>query len=116
MLRGAAAGVAALIGSVLLFTLLVYLGWLPESSIGVGNTVIKILSAIVGGAVTATGRKPGTWITGGFAALAGLVFSTALMRVWLGSFSFSWNLAADFLMSFAIGSAVAALLLRRKKA
>ena len=116
LLRGAAAGVGTLIVSVLLLTLLVYLGWLPESSIGVGNTVIKILAAIVGGAAAALGRDPGTWILGGFAALAGLAFSTAVMSVWLGSFSFSWNLAADLLMSFAIGSAVAALLLRRKKA
>jgi hypothetical protein len=66
--------------------------------------------------VTATGRNPGTWILGGFAALAGLAISTAVMSLYLGSFSFSWNLAADLLMSFAIGSAVAALLLRRKKA
>ncbi len=115
-MRGAAAGVAVLIVSVLLLTLLVYLGWIPESSIGVGNTVIRILSAISGGIVTATGRKPGTWILGGVAALAGLAFSTALMSVYLGSFTFRWSLAADLTMSFAIGAAAAALVLRRRKA
>lgn len=114
--RGAAFSIAALLLSVLLLTLLVWLGWLPESSIGVGNTVIRILSAIVGGAAASAGRRPGTWLAGGFAALAGLLFSTAVMGAYLGSFSFSWNLAADLLMSFAIGSAVTALLLRRKQA
>jgi len=115
LVHGAVCGVAVLIVSVLLLTLFVYLGWMQESAIGIGNTVIKILSALVAGAVTVRGRNAGNWILGGIAALAGLAFSTVIMSIYLGSFSFSWKLAADFLMSFAIGAAAAAVFSRRGK-
>ena len=50
----------------------------------------------------------------GVAAILSLSASVALMAVYLGSFSPSWNLLADLLMSFAIGSAAAAVLQKRK--
>ena len=44
-----------------------------------------------------------------------LSVSVALMAVYTGSFKPTWNLAADVLMCFAIGSAAAAVFLRRKQ-
>ena len=114
LLKGAAVGAGALLLSVLLLTLFVYLEWLPESTIPVGNTVIKILTALAAGIAVSLGRERSPWFFGGIAALLALIASIVLMAVYLGSFRPSWNLLADLLMSFAIGSASAAVLLRRK--
>ena len=114
LLRGAALGAAVLLLAVLLLTLLVYLEWLPESAIPIGNTVIKILTALAVGVFIGLGREKAPWYFGGVAAVLSLMLSVALMSIYLGSFSLTWNLLADLLLGFAIGSAAAALLSKRK--
>ena len=114
VVRGAALGAAVLTLAVLLLTLLIYLEWLPESAMPIGNTVIKILTAIAAGFFTGFGREKAPWYFGGIAAILSLTVSTALMAVYLGTFQPSWNLLADLLMGFAIGSAAAAVLSKRR--
>ncbi|MBR4906305.1 MAG: TIGR04086 family membrane protein [Clostridia bacterium] len=114
IVRGAALGAGVLVLSVLLLTLFVFMEWLPESAIPIGNTVIKILTALAAGVFTGFGREKAPWYFGGIAAILSLAASIALMSVYLGSFSPSWNLLADLLMGFAIGSAAAAVLSKRK--
>ena len=114
LLAGTAVGVGALLLSVLLLTLFVYQEWVPESVIPIGNTVIKILTAIAAGVFVGLARRAAPWYFGGIAAVLALIAATGLMAVYLGSFSPTWSLLADLLMSFAIGSAAAAVFLRRK--
>ena len=114
VVRGAALGAAVLTLAVLLLTLLIYLEWLPESAMPIGNTVIKILTALAAGFFTGFGREKAPWYFGGIAAILSLTVSIALMAVYLGTFQPSWNLFADLLMGFAIGSAAAAVLSKRR--
>ena len=114
IVRGAALGAGVLLLTVLLLTLLVYLEWLPESAIPIGNTMIKILTALAAGVFTGLAREKAPWYFGGIAAILSLTVSIALMAVYLGSFSVTWNLLADLLMGFAIGSAAAAVLSKRR--
>ena len=113
-MRGTALGAGVLLLSVLLLTLFVYLEWLPESAIPIGNTVIKILTALAAGIFTGIGREKAPWYFGGVAAILALAVSIAAMSVYLGSFSPTWSLLADLLMGFAIGSAAAAALSKRR--
>ena len=110
LVTGALIGLAALIVPILLLTLLLYLGWLPETAISVGNTIIKVLAAAVAGFAVA--RKNGPWFFGGLAAVLAQAVAVALMSIFLGAFTFSWNLVADLLMSFAIGSAICAVMIK----
>ncbi len=114
LVRGVAAGAAVLIWSVLILTLLVYLGWLSESSIPIGNTVIKILTAIAAGIVVGMGKEKAPWLFGGVAADISLLLSIALMSVYLGTFKPTWSMLADLLLCFAIGCAASAVFLKRK--
>ena len=112
--KGAAIGAATLFVSVLLLAFAVYLGWLSESAIPVCNTIIKILTALSAGIAVGLSRERAPWYFGGIAAVLSLTLSVAGMSLYLGSFHLSWSLLADLLMSFAIGSAAAAALGRRK--
>lgn len=115
LLLGAVIGMAAMLLLTLLLTLFLYREWLPESAIPAGNTIIKILAALFCGIFIGLSKEPVRWYFGGIAALLALVFVSAAMSVYLGAFRPTWNLAADLLMSFAIGSAASAVFLRRKK-
>ena len=115
LLRSAALGVGVLFLAVLILTAFVYLGWLPESAIPVANTVIKILTALAAGIFIGVGRDRAPWFFGGIAGNIALLIAVAGMALYLGSFELSWNLLTDFLMVFAVGSAAAAVFLRRKK-
>ncbi len=101
--------------SVLLLTLFLYREWLPESAIPAGNTIIKILAALICGILIGLSREPVRWYYGGAAAVLALAFATAGMSMYLGTFRMSWNLTADLLMCFAIGSAASAVFLKRKQ-
>jgi putative membrane protein (TIGR04086 family) len=114
LLYGTLLGAAALILSTVLLTLLIYLGWLPETAIPIGNTVIKILAALAAGIYIGLSRSRTAWYFGGIAAVLALAAAVAAMSIYLKSFRFTWSLAADLLMGFAIGSAAAAVFLRRK--
>ena len=114
IVRGTALGAGVLLLAVLLLTLFIWLEWLPESAIPIGNTVIKILTALAAGFFTGFGREKAPWYFGGVAAILALAASIALMSAYLGSFSPTWSLLADLLMGFAIGSAAAAVLSKRK--
>lgn len=114
LLRGAAVGIASLLLLILLFALLIFLGWLPESSISIGNTVIKILSVLAAGAATGLGQGKTPWYFGGIAAALAIAAAVACMSIYLGAFQLTWNMAADLLMAFAIGSAASAVLQKRK--
>lgn len=114
LLRGTASGIAVLIVSVLILTATVFLGWVSESAIPIGNIVIKILSSLAAGIVIGLGKERAPWFFGGIAADICLLLSAALMSVYLGSFRLTWNLFADLLLCFAIGCAANAVFLKRK--
>ena len=114
LLKSAAIGVGVLVGSVLLLTVLVYLEWLSETAIPAGNTVIKIRTALAAGVAVGLSRTRAPWYYGGIAAILALSVSVILMSVYLGAFRPTWTLLADVLMSFAIGSAAAAVFGRRR--
>lgn len=114
LLRATALGAGVLLLAILLLTLFVYREWLPESAMPIGNTVIKILTALAAGIFVGLGREKTPWYFGGIAAVLSLLFSIVLMAVYLGTFRVTWSLLADLLMGFAIGSAAAALLLKRQ--
>lgn len=107
-------GTGAILLLVLLLTVFVYQGWIPETAVSIGNTVVKILVALAVGVFVGLSRARCPWWFGGAAAVLSLVLAIAAMSVYLGAFKPSWNLFADLLMSFAIGSAASALLGRRK--
>lgn len=108
---------AALFGSILtvvlmlLFCLMLYWGWFSDGAIAAANVVIKLLSAALAGLWMGK-AKEAVWWHGGMAAVGYFVFSTVLMAVFLGSFSFQWNLLADALLCFVCGAAVFALVRR----
>jgi putative membrane protein (TIGR04086 family) len=114
LLLGALIGMAAMLLLVLLLTLFLYQEWLPESAISAGNTIIKILAALAAGIFIGLSKEQVRWYFGGITAALALVFAVAAMSFYLGAFRPTWNLAADLLMSFAIGSAASAVFLRRK--
>jgi len=114
LLRAAALAAGGLVLAVLLLTLFVYLEWAPESAIPVGNTVIKIVTALAAGVFVGLGREKTPWYFGGIAAILALSVSIALMAAYVGAFKPTWNLLADLLMGFAIGSASAAVFSKRK--
>ena len=114
LLRGTALGAGVLALAVLLLTLFVYKEWVPESALPIGNTVIKILTALAAGVFVSIGQGKTPWYFGGIAAILALGVAIALMAVCVGTFKPSWNLLADLLMGFAIGSASAAVFLKRK--
>ena len=112
LFRGILCGLITSAVLVLILTLFLYFGWLKESAIGIGNTVIKILSALIAGVSIGLGKHTGTWISGGAAALIAQLVAWTGMSLYLGAFSPTWNLFADLLMSFAIGAASAAFVLK----
>ena len=114
LLYGMLTGLGTVVVSVLLLALFIWLGWLPESAVSIGNTVIKILAALAAGTMTGLSRGKSPWWFGGVAAVLSLAIAFAAMGLYLGAFRPTWNLFADLLMSFAIGSAVSALLAKRK--
>ena len=114
LIRGALTAFGVLILAVLLLALFVYLEWLPESAIPIGNTVIRIISAVAAGLTVGLAREKAPWYFGGTAADLALLFSFAVMSIFLGSFHPTWSMLADLLMSFAIGSAASAVFLRRR--
>lgn len=115
LLKGVGVGLLTSFVLILLLTLLLYLGWLKESSIGIFNTVIKIVAAVAVGLAVTHGKHRAGWIMGGIAAAAAQLLAWTGMSVYLGAFHIAWSLLADLLMSFAIGSASAALLLKLTK-
>lgn len=110
LFRGIMWGLIAAVVSILLLTMMLYLGWLKESAIAIGNTIIKILASLAAGIAVARGKQPGTWIVGGVAAAATQLLTWTGMSLYLGAFTPTWNLLADLLMSFAVGAAAAALI------
>ena len=116
LLKSAAIGTGVLVLSVLLLTVFVYLEWLPESAIPAGNTVIKVLTALAAGIAVGRNRSRMPWYYGGIAAVSALSVSVAAMSAYAGAFTPSWTLLADLLMCFAIGSAAAAVFVRRQNA
>ena len=115
-LKGALFAILAAVALILLLTLFVYLGWLGESAIPVGNTVIKVLAAALAGWIVGRSRIRAAWWCGAVAAALAVLVLWAGMSLYLGEWNLSWGLFADLLMSVAIGGAIAALLLRRKPA
>jgi putative membrane protein (TIGR04086 family) len=116
LLRGVLAGAATILLGVLLLAFFVYLGWLPESTISIGNTIIKILAALASGIAIGLSKTRAPWYFGGIAAILSLLIATVGMALYLGAFPISLNLLADLLMTFAIGSAASAALGRRSEA
>ena len=106
--------IGAAVVLILLQTLLVYLGWLPETAVSIANTVIKVLAAAVAGVIVGTHRTKAAWWYGGAAAVAAQIVLWALMSLYLGEWNVSWSLFADLLLSFAVGGAISALLLRKR--
>ena len=104
LLSGAAATAA-----MLLFALLLYLEWLPDEAIPIGNAIVKVLSAAFAGWLIGRTESDRAWLFGGIAGVLFTGFSTLLFSLFLGSVRATWTLASDALLSFALGSAAAAL-------
>ncbi len=115
-LKGALFAILAAVALILLLTLFVYLGWLGEGAIPIGNTVIKALAAAVAGLVVGRHRIRAAWWCGAVAAALAVLVLWAGMSLYLGEWNFSWGLFADLLMSAAIGGIVCALLQRKRAA
>lgn len=111
---GTLIGVIALIVPVLLLALMLYLEWIPETAISIGNTVIKIVAALAASIFVSFGRERVQWYFGGIAAALSLLIVAAGMYLYLGSFRPTWSVAADCLLCFAVGSAAAAVFAKRK--
>ena len=112
LFRGILFGLIASVAPVLILTLLLYFGILKESAIPVANTIIKIIASIATGIAAACGKRAGTWILGGVAAAAAQLLLWSGMSLYLGAFTPNWNLLADLLLSFALGSAATAFTLK----
>ena len=113
-LKGMLFAALTAVGLILILALFVYLGWFRESMIPISNTVIKALAAAVAGLTVGRHRNKAAWWNGAIAAAAAQLVLWALMCVYLGEWNPSWGLAADLLLSVAIGGATAALLLRKR--
>lgn len=100
---------AAATAAMLLFALFIYLEWLSDGAIPIGNALIKALAAAFAGFWIGRGTCERTWLYGGVAGVLFTAFSTLLFSLFLGSFRFSWTLLSDGMLSFALGSAAAAL-------
>lgn len=112
---------AALLGCVLTvvlmlcLSLMLYWEWLRESAIPVGNLIIKLLAAVLTGFWIGRTVKERAWLIGGAASVTYLAFSVLLMSLFLGEFSFSWDLLSDLLLCFVTGAVSAALVRYRKE-
>ena len=109
LIKGVLVGLASSVVLILILTLLVYLGWLGEGAISIGNTAIKLLASLACGIAVAVGKHRGTWQIAGVAAALAQLLAWVGMSLYLGAFTPSWNLLADVLMSFAVGAAAAAV-------
>ena len=108
LLKAALFGSLLTVALMLLFSLMLYWGWLPDGAIPVANVLFKGLSAALAG--WWMGRsETALWWHGGVAAIGYLAFSTLLMAIFLGTFSLRWNLLADALLLFVLGCALTAL-------
>ncbi len=114
LLKGAAVSMLTSVVLILILTLFVYLGWFRESAISISNTVIKALAAVAAGAAVGRHRTKTAWWYGAIAAAGAQIVLWVLMSVYLGEWNTSWGLAADILLSIAIGGAVSALILRKR--
>lgn len=99
----------------LLFSLFLYLEWLPEDAIPVGNAIVKVLSAALAGLWIGRSVQDRAWLWGGIAGLLFSVLTALLFSLLLGSFRLSITTVSDALFAFVIGAAVAALLAWRKR-
>ena len=113
-IKGMLIAVGVSVALILLLTLLVYLGWLPETAIPIGNTVIKALASAAAGFFVGRSRMRIKWWYGAIAAAAAQVVLWVLMNLYLGTWTLSWNLLADLLLSIAVGGAVSAILNRKQ--
>ncbi len=109
VIAGSLAALLTATALLLLFALLLYKEWLPESAIPVANTVIKVLAAVSAGAWVGVRVRNRAWLFGGVAGLAFTVLSTLLFSLFAGEFSIGLPLAADGMLSFALGAAAAGL-------
>ncbi|MBR0425970.1 MAG: TIGR04086 family membrane protein [Clostridia bacterium] len=118
LLKAVLLAAAAATGGLLLLALLLYLEWLPDGAIPVGNAIIKVLAAAFAGWLIGRKLSEKTWLLGGIAGLFFTVLTTAIFSLLIGSFRVSWTLLSDALISFALGAAVATVTarMRAKKA
>ena len=102
-------GTAAATGLLLLFAFFIYREWLPESAVPTVNTIIKVLAAVLCGLWVGSRVSENAWLFGGVAGLGFTVLSTLLFSLFAGSFSLGLPVAADALLSFALGAAAAGI-------
>ena len=118
VIAGSLAALMAATALLLLFALFVYKEWLPESAIPTVNTVIKVLAAVLAGVWVGVRVKDRAWLFGGVAGLTFTVLSTLLFSLFAGEFEIGLPIAADGMLSFALGAAAAgiAAYLKERKA
>lgn len=119
LLKAGLIAVCAVFILLLIFTLCLYLGWLPENSIPALTGICKVLGAAVAGILCAKYFTEHLWRNGMLAALLFLLVSTLTMCIFTHSFAFSLALLGDALLCAIIGGAMAyalRLLIDRKKA
>ena len=116
LLKATLLSAAAATALMLLLSLLLYLEWLPESVIPVGNALIKVLSAGLAGFWIGRTVSENAWLFGGLAGILFTAVTTAVFSLLVGSFRPTWTLLSDVLLSFAVGAAAAALTAWRRAA
>ncbi|MCL2672453.1 MAG: TIGR04086 family membrane protein [Clostridiales bacterium] len=118
LLRAGGAAVLAVFALLLIFTLFLYLGWLPENSIPALTGICKVVGAAVAGILAAKYFSEHLWRSGALAALLFLMISALVMSLFTRSFAFSIALLGDALLCAVVGAAVAyalRLLIDRRK-
>ena len=115
LLLGVLLSVGAATVLMLLFSLLLYLEWLPAAAIPAGNAIIKVLSAALAGFWIGRSAPERAWLWGGAAGVLFSLLTALVFSLLLGSFRFSISTVSDTLFAFVIGAGVAALLAWRRK-
>jgi len=107
---------AAATAAMLLLALMLYLEWLPEGAISVGNAIIKVGAAALAGFLVGRSAVQQPWLYGGAAGVLFTGVTTLVFSLLVGSFRPTWSLLGDALLTFAVGAAVSALTARIKPA
>ena len=98
---------AAVMLLIVLFTGVLYMEWLPESSIPLLNGIFKVAGAAAAGLVVGRAAADRIWLMGGLAAAVFQLLATCCMGVFLGGLQLRPSLVGDLLLAAVIGAAVA---------
>ncbi|MCL2694832.1 MAG: TIGR04086 family membrane protein [Clostridiales bacterium] len=98
---------AAVLILIVIFTGVLYLEWLPESSIPLLNGIFKVVGAALAGLLVGRSLTERLWLFGGLAAALFQALATGCMGIFLGGLQLRPSLVGDILLAAVIGGAVA---------